>query len=274
VTIDIETLANVLREAAIAEVMPRFRRLDDGMVRVKSSAIDLVTEADEAAERAITAELGRVMPQAMVIGEEAVAADASLLDQALDADLAIYVDPIDGTANFAAGLPLFAVMASVVQGGETIAGVIYDPVGDDWLIAEREGGAWQVFPDGRRVRQRYAEPVALDQMIGTASVAYLPAENKGTVLANLAKVRMFANYRCAGHEYRLAAGGNIHFVVYNKLMPWDHLAGTLIVAEAGAHVARLDGSTYRSEHRGGGLLIAPDEESWQTLQREVFTFQG
>lgn len=271
-TIDIETLSGVLREAARAEILPRFRKLDEGMVRVKTSAIDLVTEADEASERAITKALGRLAPEAMVVGEEAVAADASLLDRALDADLVVYVDPIDGTANFAAGLPLFAVMAAVVKGGETVAGVIYDPLGDDWILAEKGGGAWQVFPDGRKVRQRYAEPVALAEMTGTASVAYLPAETKPQVLANLAKVRMFANYRCAGHEYRLAAGGNIHFIAYNKLMPWDHLAGALIAREAGAHVARLDGSAYLPQHRAGGLLVAPDAESWKALRREVFTF--
>jgi fructose-1,6-bisphosphatase/inositol monophosphatase family enzyme len=272
VTIDIEMLSGVLREAARAEVLPRFRKLDKGMVRQKTSAIDLVTEADEASERAIAKALGQLAPEAMVVGEEAVAADARLLDKALEADVAIYVDPIDGTANFAAGLPLFAVMAAVVKGGETIAGVIYDPMGDDFLLAERGGGAWQVFPDGRRMRQDYASPVPLAQMTGTASVAYLPEATRPIVLANLAKVRMFANFRCAGQEYRLAAGGNTHFIAYNKLMPWDHLAGSLICAEAGAYVARLDGSAYLPGHRDGGLLVAPDAESWQTLRREVFTF--
>jgi fructose-1,6-bisphosphatase/inositol monophosphatase family enzyme len=59
--------------------------------------------------------------------------------------------------------------------------------------------------------------------------------------------------------------------MYNKLMPWDHLAGTLISQEAGAHAARVDGSPYLPHHLDGGLLIAPDKASWDVLRREVFT---
>ena len=182
----------------------------------------------------------------------------------------IYVDPVDGTYNFAAGLPLFAVMAAVVENGETVAGVIYDPMGDDFLMAERGCGTWQVFPDGRRVRQKFAAPAALSDMGGLASVSYLPDDVRARVLGNLAKVKMFANYRCAGHEYRMAAGGNAHFLMYNKLMPWDHVAGALMMREAGAYVARFDGSEYRAHQTGGGLLIAPSRENWDELRREVF----
>ena len=95
--------------------------------------------------------------------------------------------------------------------------------------------------------------------------------NTNEVLANLAKVRMAANYRCAGHEYRLLAGGHIHFSMYNKLMPWDHLAGTLIFQEAGGYAARLDGSRYLPQHREGGLLLAPDADTWERLRGQVFT---
>ena len=59
--------------------------------------------------------------------------------------------------------------------------------------------------------------------------------------------------------------------MFNKLMPWDHLPGTLISAEAGAVVAKFDGSPYRVGDLDGGLLIATDKESWSLLRREVFT---
>jgi fructose-1,6-bisphosphatase/inositol monophosphatase family enzyme len=237
---------------------------------VKSEAIDLVTVADEAAERRSASAVADLAPGALFVGEEAVSADPELLDRLKDADLAVVVDPIDGTANFAAGLPLFAVMAAVVANGETVAGIIYDPMGDDWVLAEKGGGAWQVRPDGRRARLGFAEPVPLAQMRGNASVFYLPESGRGRVLANLDKVRMCSNYRCAGHEYRMAAAGHLDFLMYNKLMPWDHLAGSLICQEAGAHVARFDGSQYLPSHRGGGLLIAANQESWQRLRRDVF----
>jgi fructose-1,6-bisphosphatase/inositol monophosphatase family enzyme len=138
-------------------------------------------------------------------------------------------------------------------------------------MAEKGGGAVLRRPSGGEERLRVAAAPPLEQMVGTVSVAYLPAESKPLVLANLAKVRVAANYRCAGHDYRLLAGGHTHFSMYNKLMPWDHLAGALIVQEAGGYAARLDGSAYRTGHRDGGLLLAPDAESWGVLRREVFT---
>jgi len=270
-SIDLEALANILRDAAKAEVLPRFRRLDPGMVRQKSEAIDLVTEADEAAERRIMADVAALVPQATFIGEESVAADPSLLDSLKDAELAVVVDPIDGTANYAAGMPLFAVMAAVVANGETVAGVIYDPMGDDWVLAERGGGAWQKRPDGHAERLKSAAPVPLDQMVGTASVGFLSMDVRPAILANLAKVRLAASYRCAGHEYRTLVAGHLHYAMFNKLMPWDHLAGTLIAQEAGGYVARFDGSAYLPHHTAGGILAAPDRDSWEQLRRQVFT---
>ncbi len=269
--INIEKIAEILRGAAKSEIMPRFRRLDDGMVREKTSATDLVTEADEAAERAIKQQVAACYPDALFVGEESVAADPGLLDALRDADVAIVVDPIDGTANYAAGTPLFGVMASVVAGGETVAGIIYDPLGDDWVMAEKGGGAWQIRPDGTQWSLKTANPVPLGEMVGMASIAFLPGDARPTVMGNLAKVAISACYRCAAQEYRMAAAGHLHFLMYNKLMPWDHLAGTLIMQEAGAHAARLDGGAYLPEHTSGGLLIAPDRESWDVLRREVFT---
>lgn len=268
---NIERLTAILREAARTEIMPRFRRLDEGTIRTKAHAYDLVTEADEASERAITAAINAASPHMVVIGEEAVAANPKLLDTHFENETVIYVDPVDGTWNFAAGLPLFAVMAAVVQKGEVVSGVIYDPVGDDWIMTERGCGCFQVFPDGRMIRQTFSAPKALTDMIGTASVAYIDRDKRAEVLANLAKVNILAAYRCAGHEYRLGAGGNLDFMMYNKLTPWDHAAGSLMMAEAGAHVAHFDGTPYKPAHLEGGLLVASDRACWEELRREVFT---
>jgi fructose-1,6-bisphosphatase/inositol monophosphatase family enzyme len=270
--VDVERLGGILRDAAKAEILPRFRRLDASQVQTKTSAIDLVTEADTEAERFIKAEVAKLAPGALFVGEESVAADPPLLGALADADLAIVVDPVDGTANFAAGLPLFAVMAAVVSKGETIAGIIYDPMGDDWVLAEKGSGAWLRRPDGASVRLHIADPLPLAEMVGTASVAFMPPEKRADVLKNFAKVRLVSNYRVAGHEYRTFISGHSHFCAYNKLMPWDHLPGVLISQEAGGYAARLDGSVYRPEHVDGGLIVATSRDSWEMLRREVFTF--
>ena len=264
-SIDIDAL-----EAALAEVMPRFRHLSAADIRQKTSATDLVTEADEAAERAIMADCARLWPDAAFIGEESVAADPALLASVGTADLAIVVDPIDGTANFAAGAPLFAVMAAVVAKGETVAGIIYDPMGDDFVMAERGAGAFLKRADGEATRVACADPVPLGDMVGTASHTYFEPPQRRAMLSRLADVRILANYRCAGHEYRLTATGHLHFNVYAKLMPWDHLAGSLIVTEAGGHVRRIDGSPYLPRHVDGGLIVTADEASWHTFRDAIF----
>ena len=268
---DIMALAALMRDAARAEIMPRFRALGEGDIRIKTEASDLVTEGDEAAERFMKARFESILPGALFVGEESVAADPALLPKIADADLVLTVDPIDGTFNFASGLPLFAVMAAVVSKGETVAGIIYDPMGDDFVLAEKGAGAWQVTPEDKRVRLSVIAPAPLGQMFGMASTGYLHGGDRATVLGNMAKVRFLMNYRCAGHEYRTFAAGHVHFLMYNKLMPWDHLPGTLIAQEAGAYAARFDGSVYRPNHVDGGLILAPSREMWDELRREVFT---
>jgi len=270
-TVDVTVLADLLRRAAKTEILPRFRRLGQDEVRAKSEATDLVTEADEQAERMIKAEAERLWPQALFLGEESVAAEPALLGRLADADLAIVVDPVDGTFNFAAGIPAFGVMASVISGGETIAGIIYDPMGDDWVMAERGAGAYLRRPDGATRRLKVAEPVPLARTIAHVSIGFLDPKYKVQVLGNLAKLAISANYRVAGHDYRTMASGHCHAVMFNKLMPWDHLPGTLISAEAGAYVRKFDGSEYGPSDLSGGLLLATDKDSWSLLRREVFT---
>ncbi|WP_182085786.1 inositol monophosphatase family protein [Aureimonas sp. ME7] len=268
-TFDIDTLATILRDAAAAEIMPRFRRLDEGDIREKTSAIDLVTEADEAAERFIKDACSGAFPNALFVGEESVAADPALLAEIGKADLSIIVDPIDGTANYAMGAPLFGVMAAVVSKGETIGGIIYDPLGDDFMIAEKGSGAHFVRPAGDRQRLAVAAPAPIDELFGVASSSFLPLEQRRLLLSRLADIRILANYRTAAHEYRLVASGSIHFQFYLKLMPWDHLAGTLLIEEAGGYVRKLDGSRYLPTDTGGGLLTAPDAETWRAVRELV-----
>jgi len=247
VELDIASLANALQEAAAVEILPRFRNLGEGDVRVKTEAIDLVTEADEAAERLIRARVAEFMPDALFVGEEAVAADPSLLEKLGDADLA------------------------VVYKGETVAGIIFDPMGNDWVIAEKGSGAWLCSADGSQTQLQVVPAPELSQMVGIANTGYFEVETRRRLLNNLADVRLFTSYRCAAHEYRIFCGGHMHFLMYNKLMPWDHLAGTLISQEAGAYAARFDGSPYLPNHVSGGLLLAPDKETWSVLREKIFT---
>ncbi|MFL1461321.1 inositol monophosphatase family protein [Roseococcus sp. DSY-14] len=255
-------VAALLREAARLEVLPRFRRLAAGEVRTKSSAFDLVTEADEAAERRLTAGLRAIFPQAAILGEEAAASDPAAL-RLLDREgLAFVLDPVDGTANFAAGAPMFGVMAAAVWNGETIGAWIHDPMGDDTAIALRGEGAWIEAPSGHRADCRVAAPAEVGAMLGAVSWGYMEAGRKARVLPALARLGGTLNFRCAAHEYRLAATGGLHLLAYNRLMPWDHAAGVLLHAEAGGFSAQFDRRAYSPRVHQGGLLCAPDRACW------------
>ncbi|SHE53519.1 fructose-1,6-bisphosphatase [Kaistia soli DSM 19436] len=268
---DIATVTEILNEAAGAEILPRFRRLSAGAVREKTSAEDLVTDADVAAEKRITAALTRAFPGALVLGEEAVSEyGEGLLDALADASLAFVVDPVDGTRNFASGLTLFGVMTGVIVKGEIAAGVILDPIGKDWSIALRGEGAWTETAEGAQLDLKVAKPKPVHEMSGFAAWWMLDEPLRSQLAANLARTGSVSNYRCAAHEYRLLAGGHAHFSAFSKLMVWDHAAGWLLHQEAGGFSARYDGSAYSPLHRSGGLLCTPDEDSWHALQAALF----
>jgi fructose-1,6-bisphosphatase/inositol monophosphatase family enzyme len=259
---DLHHVGEILASAARAEIMPRFGKLQAAQIRQKSSAIDIVTEADEAAEAAIGAALGAGFPGATVIGEENSDRNPALLEAIGTAELAFLVDPLDGTKNFASHLPLFGVMAAVTVRGEVVAGAIYDPVCRDWAYALRGGGAWTELEDGTRAPLHVAVPAPVAEMEGIVGTRFLPEALRRTVLGNVPRLASFTWLRCAAHEYRMAAAGKCHLLLYNRLMPWDHAAGWLLHREAGGYSAHFDGSEYSPMHRTGGLLCAPDRSSW------------
>ena len=269
-TDDAATVDRLLREAARVEIMPRFRNLSAGEVRQKSSPMDLVTDADEAAERMIAQGLRKAFPHAALIGEEATEQDPSLLGKIADAELAFLIDPVDGTKNFASGLPLFGVMVAAVMRGEVVGAFIHDPLGDDTAMALRGEGAWIERPGGSRIDLSVAPAAPVREMAGCASWHHMSEPTRSQVAANLAGFGGAASYRCAAHEYRMAAGGHAHFLIYAKLMPWDHAAGWLLHREAGGYSARFDGSPYLPTTHEGGIICAPDAESWQAIHKTLF----
>lgn len=264
---DTRRIVALMAEAADAEIMPRFRRLADDAVRNKTSPLDLVTDADEAAERLIGERLARAFPGAVLVGEEACSRNPALLNVWIDAELAFLIDPIDGTRNYVAGLPLFGVMVAAVSRGEVMAGIIYDPVCRDAAIAVRGEGAWLEDEHGAQTPLRVATPAPPEAMTGLLAVRHLDEPLRGAVNANSLGLAASTILNCSAHEYRMIAGGHAHLLMYGRLMPWDHAAGWLLHHEAGGYCAHFDGSPYKPTHRDGGLLYAPDVGSWKAARR-------
>src|SRR3954466_2597087 len=108
----VDAVAAVMGEVARTIILPRYKQLAEGEVRAKTHPADFVTIADEESERALTESLTALVPGSIVVGEEAVAADPTVLERLLHHDPLWIVDPIDGTANFVNGNPAFAVMVA------------------------------------------------------------------------------------------------------------------------------------------------------------------
>ena len=259
-------IIGLMRDVAAAEIMTRFGRLAADQIRTKAGPLDLVTDADEAAEAALTAGLARLFPGCAVLGEEAASADPEKFALLKASSPVFVIDPIDGTANYAAGLPLFGVMVALVVNGETEAGFIHDPWRDDTVMAVRGNGAFLVRHDGSRSKLAVAGLTPFDEMVASLSWRYMASPMREAVLLALPSFGSTIELRCAAHGYRLLAMGQCHAGLFLRTLPWDHAAGVLIFQEAGGHAAQLDGTAWRPDDVQGGLLLACSKASWHDIK--------
>nr|WP_069812961.1 inositol monophosphatase family protein [Streptomyces sp. TP-A0874] len=237
-----------LREAVAAEVMPRFRALAAHEVREKSGPHDLVTVADQEAERRLTASLPGLLPGSVVVGEEAVAADPDVLD-ALHGSAPVWVlDPVDGTRQFVAGDPGFATLLALVQHGETLASWTYAPALGLMAVAMRGRGARL---NGEPLLSGSPDPETVLEIATSHPDFYSLEEDRS--FARLI-VDGVAPRPCgsAGLEYLHVAQGELGAVAFGWEYPWDHAAGLLLVDEAGGASGTLTGERFRIT--GGNAL--------------------
>lgn len=262
----IDEVTTLVREVAQTIVLPRWRHLSDAEIHQKSPG-DLVTIADQESERALTAGLLALLPGSQVVGEEAVAADPGVLARVGDAGAIWIVDPVDGTNNFAAGKTPFAVMVALLRDGEPAAGWILDVVADRMTVAEAGSGA---FIDGLRVKTRTDDPGPAG-LRGSLSRNYFPDDLRERIVARIPALGAVTGGRhCAGYEYPAVVTDEQQFATFWRILPWDHVPGSLIVREAGGTVLHLDGSPYRPADAELGLLVAANEEIWHTAHTALF----
>jgi fructose-1,6-bisphosphatase/inositol monophosphatase family enzyme len=258
-TPDIDKVAALIRAAAAEHILPFFEKLEAGQIEEKGPG-DLVTIADLRTEQALTPLLRDLMPGSSVVGEEAASKDGAVFDRLAGEGDVWVIDPVDGTANFAAGLPLFACMVAFIRRGQVIASWIYDPVKDIMAVAASGSGA---FSNGTRIT--VAPPVVPGQMSGAVAVQSGNRQLVRKIAGRSNLVGSVFSFRCAGQEYLALSTGRAHFALYHRLMPWDHAPGYLLHREAGGYGRRLDRSDYTPRLHDGGLLLTPDEASWNAL---------
>jgi fructose-1,6-bisphosphatase/inositol monophosphatase family enzyme len=244
-----------IRDVVGAEVVPRWRRLADADVVEKHGPHDLVTTADRRAEEVLTERLPALLPGSVVVGEEAVAADPSLLDL-LRGDAPVWViDPVDGTSAFVRGDTGFSTLVSLVSGGQPVASWTYAPQLGLFATARRGQGA---YLDGKRLHTAVGrEPLRV-----WISNPVFRSDEERAQLARLeaAGVECVPCVTSAGLGYLEVARGLSDAVAFFWEAPWDHSAGLLLVTEAGGASLTAAGEPFRVA--GGNTLpftVARDE---------------
>jgi len=191
---------------AAAEVLSDTMGADLG-ISYKDARANLVTVADKQSQQVITEVIAGAFPDHAIVGEEGTAGDPGV-------EHVWYVDPLDGTTNYAHGLPYFCVSIAHRTGGETTAGVVYDPYHDEMFAASRHGGA-----------TRNGEPLRVSQV------------------ERLDRALVVAQAQCA------IAAGRLEAYCEHAMDPWDIIAGQLILEEAGGTLTRFDGQPHRTADR-------------------------
>ncbi|MBI3732626.1 MAG: inositol monophosphatase [Chloroflexi bacterium] len=207
----------------------------------KDHATDLVTEVDRAVDGWLTAALRRHFPAHAVVSEEGDR-------QASTAEHVWYVDPLDGTTNYAHGYPVFAVSIALWRGGEPALGVVYDASRDELFSAERGAGA---FLNGERLR--VSRTAALDQAVVATGFPYDRATHPDNNFAEFARVtRRAQGVRRGGAaaiDLAYVAAGRLDGHWERGLNPWDCAAGALLVVEAGGQLSNLQGQPWSLAER-------------------------
>src|SRR5580658_358095 len=227
----LETAAGIAREAGALIASYHSR----GIGFELKGDYDLVTEADRASERLIVERLRNHFPTHSIVAEEGGGQEGS-------SEYRWYVDPLDGTTNFAHGFPAFNVTLGLECAGELIAGVIFDPLRNELFAAEKGGGA---YLDNRRI---HVSPVA---RIETSLVATGFPSRKRHENVN---VHFFYQLAMLSHGVRRAGAAalDLAYVACGRLdafwefglNPWDMAAGVLLVREAGGTTSDMHGGAF------------------------------
>jgi len=257
----------LMRDAATRAILPRFQHLAASEIFAKA-ADDLVTVADRESEAILAEGLARLLPEAAIVGEEAVAADPGLLRHLAEA-LCWIIDPLDGTNNFAAGKRPFGLLVALAEHGQAVAGWLYDPLSGRFCHAARGAGA---YVDGTRITARgsgKSPPVA------AISTLFADPARRAALERHIAPHYHMAEIpRCAAEQYPRIVLGQNDVSLFERTLAWDHAAGVLFCNEAGGKVARLDGTPYRVDDTRRGLIAAASPVLWEGLAERLARMEG
>jgi myo-inositol-1(or 4)-monophosphatase len=260
-TIDIDLLKQEIISAATEELMPRFQKIDS------SSKADgsLVTEADLAVQERLTRSLKQAYPKITLLGEEMSAEEQQqIIDNSGEGFWCL--DPLDGTANYVAGMPCFATSLAYIREGRVEMGIIHDPLRNECFHAIRGQGAWL----NDKLLQLSCSLDDLKDCVAMVDFKRLSS----TLASHLATEPPYRSQRSIGSvalDWCWLAAGRLQLYLHGGSKLWDYAAGTLIYREAGGSLQLTEGAASLPETMQLGLspqmaIAAPNRtlfEAWR-----------
>jgi myo-inositol-1(or 4)-monophosphatase len=223
----------------------------------------IVTEADMAMQSALTAALHERYPQVHMLGEEISEAEQN---RVIDSEHDYWcLDPVDGTTNFHATVPLFSVSLGLISNGRIVLGVVYDPNRDECFGAVRGEGFWI---DGKKVN-RPSQPERLRDCIAFVDFKRLPA-NLSSSLVRDTPFKSQRNIGTCALEWAWLAAGRVNLLLHGRERIWDYAAGVLLTAESGGCSETLDAEpVFRQTLKPRSVVAASSPQLFEPWAKRV-----
>ena len=242
------------------EIMPRYLKV----VRQYKSDGSLCTEADLAAQRALSKKLQAILPVPL-LGEEMTTVEQESMWEA-GHDGLWCVDPIDGTSNFVRGLPYFAVSVALMREGKSVMGVVYNPVTNEVFAGEREHGA---FLNGEKLVASVAE-ISLEKALAGVDLKRLDK----TLVERLMREAPYCsqrNFGASALDWCYTAAGRFDMYLHGGQNLWDYAAGSLVLSESGGYSCCIENDDFAQGNIWKRSVIAARDkklyEEWKSWIR-------
>lgn len=257
----LKELRALVRRCAQEELLPRFADVSRHL-KVDGS---VVTDADHAMQDRMQRELSAHWPGYAFLGEEMAAHEHAALAASGERGLWV-LDPLDGTSNFAAGVPFFSVSLALLMHGRPEIGLVYDPVRDECFVGQRGRGAWL---NGLSLGTRAPLNLPLARSIAVVDFKRLDR----ALAAKLGAEPPYGSQRNFGSsalDWCWLADGRFHVYLHGGQKLWDYAAGTLILSEAGGQAQALDGEdVFTFSLASRSVVAARDPELFQAWRMWV-----
>lgn len=253
-----------MRGVATTVVTPRFRALSVQDIAEKSPG-EVVTIVDREAEAALYEGLDALDIGARIVGEEAATHDPQLQHD-IGKGLVWLIDPLDGTANFAAGRAPFGMMVALVEDGIPLEGWILEPLSGRMCHARRGHGA---TCDDRPIRANGTGEWPPQAALGTQFLTDSQRDRVHTAAERA--LNPVPIPRCAAESYARLTLGKDDVALFQRILPWDHAAGVVFLTEAGGHATHWNGTPFRIGGTGAGVLAAASEALWHRAAEALLT---